>query len=376
MSIELTIAPSMIEWAIKRAGMRIDEVTFKYPHVGDWLSEKKKPTLAQLEKFSGSVHLPFGYFFLQSPPQEVFPIPFYRTHGSTIVQPGLDVLDTVKLLQGRQEWLTEHLQNEGEEPLPFVGKFGLHNRANEIAQDMRSSLRFDPNWASKLSNWTKAKLALTEGIENLGIVVCFNGVYENNNLRKLKVEEMRGFVLVDPYVPFLFVNNNDSKSAQIFTIAHELAHIWLGESAAFDTHQLLPANDPIEQLCDQIAAEFLVPSDLFREQWNESASLQSAARFFKVSELVVARRALDLGLMTKPDYFSFYNSYTKRDFEQKTTNGGGNFYALAKVRLGKRFLTQTAKALQEGNLLHRDAYKLTGLKGDTLRKVFEHTLAK
>lgn len=87
----------------------------------------------------------------------------------------------------------------------------------------------------------------------------FNGVVENNSHRKISVYECRGFVLVDEMAPFMFINNADWKSAQMFSIVHELAHIWTGHSAGFDFRRLQPADDPIEKLCDQIAAEFLVP---------------------------------------------------------------------------------------------------------------------
>ncbi len=55
----------------------------------------------------------------------------------------------------------------------------------------------------------------------------------------------------------MFINNSDGKAAQMFTISHELAHIWTGHSAGFDFRELLPANDPVELLCDKVAAEFL-----------------------------------------------------------------------------------------------------------------------
>jgi Zn-dependent peptidase ImmA (M78 family) len=376
MSIELNIAPDLIQWAIERAGLPLEEVVLKDPRIGDWLNDKKKPTLAQLEAFSNKINMPFGYFFLPRQQQEILPVPFFRTQGGQNTRTSLELIDTVKLMQGRQEWLTEYLQDEGEEPLPFVGKFNIHDSALSIAKDLRDTLGFKPDWASAYPTWTDAKRVLTEHIENLGIVVCFNGVYENNNKRKLKVDEMRGFVLVDPYVPFLFINNNDSKSAQIFTLAHELAHIWLGESAAFDTRQLLPADHPLERLCDQVAAEFLVPSDLFREQWAKSPGLQPAARFFKVSTLVAARRALDLNLIPRSEYFNFYQSFIQQDLNKKPQTSGGNFYDTAKVRLGRLFIAKTAKALKQGNLLYRDLYKLTGLKGDTLQKLIEHTITK
>ena len=80
----------------------------------------------------------------------------------------------------------------------------------------------------------------------------------------------------------MFINNADSKSAQMFTIVHELAHIWTGHSAGFDFRKLQPADDPIEILSNQVAAEFLVPENTFNEKWNNNPNIRSASRYFKV----------------------------------------------------------------------------------------------
>lgn len=92
-------------------------------------------------------------------------------------------------------------------------------------------------------------------IEDKGIITVFNGIVENNTSRPIPVDECRGFVW-DEMAPFMFINNADWKSAQMFTIVHELAHIWTGHSAGFDFRKLQPADDPIEILCDKVAAEF------------------------------------------------------------------------------------------------------------------------
>jgi Zn-dependent peptidase ImmA (M78 family) len=107
-----------------------------------------------------------------------------------------------------------------------------------------------------LKTWQEAQDHLIKHVEDKGIITVFNGVVENNTSRPIPVDECRGFVLVDEIAPFMFINNADYKSAQMFTIVHELAHIWTGHSAGFDFRKLQPADDPIEVLCDKVAAEF------------------------------------------------------------------------------------------------------------------------
>ncbi len=198
------------------------------------------------------------------------------------------------------------------------------------------------------------------------IMINFNGIVENNTHRVIPVNECRGFVLVNEMVPFMFVNAADAKAAQLFTIIHELAHIWLGESAGFDNQNLLPANDPIEKLCDQVAAEFLVPAISFNEIWANSADIHKLARYFKVSPIVIARRALDLGKMNKGEFFQFYNHYIEGIRLKKESQGsGGDFYATARKRISVSFAAYVDQAVKQNKLLYRDAYKITGLRGDT-----------
>jgi Zn-dependent peptidase ImmA (M78 family) len=171
--------------------------------------------------------------------------------------------------------------------------------------------------------------------------------------------------------PFMFINNADGKAAQMFTIVHELAHIWTGNSAGFDFRKLQPANDPIELLCDKVAAEFLVPENTFNKVWSYNPSIKYASRYFKVSEIVVARRALDTGKITKKQFFDFYEEYTNREFTKKENQSpGGDFYATTRKRLSITFASHINNAVKTGKLLYRDAYKLTSLKGDTFQTFF------
>lgn len=366
MSTEVNINPNMITWAIGRAGYELQDFLLKYPMVQNWLDLIKKPTVKQLEKFSNVVHIPFGYLFLPEPPQESVPFPFFRTGNNPTNKVSLNVYDTILIQQRRQDWLLEYLSDSGAEPLPFVGKFDHDTNYNVIVDDIRQTLELHNDWASEFNTVEETLNFIAKKIEDIGIIVNFNGVVENNTHRPIPVEECRGFVLVDKIVPFMFVNASDAKAAQLFTIIHELAHIWLGESAGFNNQNLLPANDPIETLCDQIAAEFLVPEQSFLRIWNVTASIITTARYFKVSQIVTARRALDLGLINKQAFFQVYNNIMNAlRLKKEVQGGGGDFYATARKRVSVTFGAYVNRAVRENKLLYRDAYKITGLRGNT-----------
>jgi Zn-dependent peptidase ImmA (M78 family) len=375
MKSEVNIETSMLTWAITRAGYELLEFTEKMPKVADWISGVKKPTLKQLEKFSKKVHIPFGYLFLSEPPKEELPIPFFRTNGNNLDKVSINVYDTILLLQQRQNWLKDYLMDNEFDQLNFVGSHNNRFDVNSIVDDIRSVLQLDENWASNHRTWQEALNHLVEVIEDKGIITVFNGVVENNTSRSIEVDECRGFVLVDKVAPFMFINNGDSKAAQMFTIVHELAHIWTGHSAGFDFRKLQPAADPIETLCDKVAAEFLVPELAFNNIWEHTPLINRVARHFKVSEIVIARRALDTGKISKSEFFAFYKEYNDKEFIKKQNQGsGGDFYATAKKRLSFTYATHVNNAVKSGQLLHRDAYKLTSMKGDTFEKFFIKTM--
>ncbi len=368
---EVNVNANMLTWAIARAGYESQAFTEKFPNVQLWLEGEKKPTVKQLEDFSKKVHLPFGYLFLPEPPKEKLPIPFFRSNGNQADKVSINVYDTILLMQQRQDWLIDYLKDNDFEQLSFVGKFRNITNVKSIVADIRNKLNLPENWASKFKTWQEAQDHLVLHIEDKGIITVFNGVVENNGFRKIPVDECRGFVLVNDMAPFMFINNADWKSAQMFTIVHELAHIWTGHSAGFDFRKLQPADDPIEILCDKVAAEFLVPENSFNEAWSYNPSISYASRFFKVSEIVIARRALDTGKLTRSQFFTFYEEYSKRELAKKEQqSSGGDFYATTKKRLSLTFASHINNAVKSGNLLYRDAYKLTSLKGDTFQNFF------
>ncbi len=327
--------------------------------------------MKQLEDFSRKVYVPFGYLFLQTPPTETLPIPFFRSEGGN-TSININVYDTILLLQQRQEWLRGYLTDNDYPELPFVGKYANIRHVPEIVKDMRDTLGLRENWAADFKTWEEALKHLSASIESVGIVPVFNGVVENNTHRVIPVEECRGFVLVDRYAPFMFINNADFKAAQMFTVVHELAHIWTGHSAGFDFRKIQPAPNATELLCDRIAAEFLVPADAFNLVWQKYPDVKYLSGHFKVSEIVIARRALDTGKWNRETFITFYNAYKHRAFLKKEAQvtSGGDFYATARKRLSTIYVTHIKNAVTSSKLLYRDAYKLTGMKGDTFEKFF------
>lgn len=372
------VQPALLRWARERAGFSVAQLLGKFPKLTEWESGRTQPTFRQLERFARATFVPFGYLFLNAPPVEDPPIPHYRTTGGTGPRrPSPHLLDTIYMLQQRQWWMREYLIEEGHDPLPFVASAPADAPPKVIAERMHDVLGFGPRWAETQDGWEAALRTLRQRMDEAGIVVVTNGVVGNNARRTLDVDEFRGFVLVDEYVPFVFVNNGDAKSAQMFTLAHELAHVFYGSSASFDLRSLQPARDDTEQACNRAAAEFLVPECEVRRVWNDLKDMPDPfsvlARHFKVSVIVAARRALDVRLITKAAFREFYDDWQRRERRQGSrASGGGNFYDNQHLRLGRRFTAAVVRKTQSGEMSYTEAYRLTGLHGRTFEQYATH----
>jgi len=343
------------------------------PKIHEWLAGEIQPTLKQLEKFAQKTHTALGYFFLPEPPEETIPIPDFRTVSERHpAQPSPDLLDTIYAMQRRQSWLREDRMECGAEPLEFVGSATQQDDPSAVGREMRRLLGFETGWASRVRTWQDAVGELRGAMEDIGIMAVINGVVGNSPNRVLDVGEFRGFALSDPYAPLIFVNGADAKSAQMFTLAHELAHLWLGESALSDAEPASLPDQSLENWCNRAAAEFLVPEEELRQYWpsvrHSEAPFETAARQFKVSPIVAGRRAMDLLLVDRSVFFDFYQSYIQRERQNKKKSTGGNFYNNQNTRVGRLFTTQVIRAAMEGRIGFREAYHLTGLNGGTFQK--------
>jgi Zn-dependent peptidase ImmA (M78 family) len=373
----VTVRPEVIRWAQERSGVTYEELQKRFPKFGLWESGKAMPTLRQLTDLAKKTLTPLGYFFLPAPPEDKLPIPDFRTvDNEPVKRPSPNLLETVQTMQRRQGWMRDYLIEQGEPPLTFVGSVRLTDEVNATAVRMRELLGVSDDWAQHHTTWTAALSALCRAVDKAGVIVAINSVVGNNSHRKLETNEFRGFVLSDEYAPLVFINGADAKAGQMFTLAHEVAHLFIGKGGVFNFRDFLPVDNAVEQFCNRVAAEFLVPERELSSFWAEAKGatepFQVLARRFKVSPIVAARRALDLNLIGKTAFFDFYREYQEDERRQRSTKAGsGDFYATQNFRIGRRFAAAVVRASKEGRLLYSEAYHLTGLYGKTFDRYAE-----
>lgn len=372
--MNLTLEPQIIRWARERAGLDASALAkklgVKVERIAEWEQTGQLP-YKKAELLAAKTYTPFGHLFLKTPPEDKLPIPDFRTlRDAPVRRPSPDLLETVLLMQRRQAWMRDFLIEEGEPPLSFVGSATVSGGPEAVARNMRRVLGFRDGWAAQESTWTEALIHLRQRMEGAGVLTVINGVVGNNTRRKLRPDEFRGFALCDAYAPLIFVNGSDFKAAQMFTLVHEFAHLWIGKDGVSNFEALQPLPDTIEKWCNAVAAEFLVPARELRAVWphaqRANEPYQYLAGRFKVSALVAARRVLDLSLCTRNEFFDFWAAYQEDERRrQKQKPSGGNFWATQNVRVGPRFGAAVVRSAREGKLLYRDAYNLTGLSGRT-----------
>jgi Zn-dependent peptidase ImmA (M78 family) len=379
MSTRVEVNPELLAWARQRSGLAFADVAHRFPMLAAWERGDQQPTLKQLEKFAQATHTPVGFLFLPEPPVERVPIPDYRTMRDTRVrQPSADLLDTVYLCQQRQDWYRDFAILNREHSVEHVGSLSVGVPVTAAANSIRTALEFDAD--DRGSSRAEALRVLIEHAEALGFLVMVNGVVGSNTHRKLNPEEFRGFALADPMAPLVFVNGADTKAAQIFTLLHELAHLWLGGTALDDVDLAARGWQDTERWCNQVAAEILVPLAVLRGALIQGEALadttERLSRRFKASTLVILRRLHDAGTLSWDDYRSAYGAELLRIaglLQEGRVSSGGNFYNTQPTRFGRRFTRAVITSTLEGHTLYRDALQLLSFKKvSTLNELASH----
>jgi Zn-dependent peptidase ImmA (M78 family) len=363
--MRVDVKPTMLAWALERSGLEPSTIALRFPKLPDWLEGSLSPTFKQLEDFAKATYAPLGSFFLPAPLVETIPIPDFRVMGGGWPRkPSPNLLETIYACQQRQEWYRDHALAEREDSLSFVGSESVESDILSVAASMRSALGLDLEERGRFPTWTDALRSFIDRADTIGILVMCSGVVLNNNRRHLDPEEFRGFALSDPLAPLVFINGADTKAAQMFTLAHELAHIWLGQSALSDLPPSRALEGRVELWCNKVAAELLVPASDLRGAYIEEQEFETQtsrlARRYKVSSLVIIRRLFEIGILSRERYWHEYQTEEARlrGFPKKS---GGNFYLTQAARVSKRFARALVISAMEGQTLHRDAFQLLGI---------------
>ena len=344
-----------------------------------WKTGEKQPTLKQLEAMSRKTRIPFGYFLLQTPPDEDIALAEYRTVGSKKSQkPSRELIDILDQMTAIQDWMREELKREQSDATSFVGSCSLHDSTGEIARRIRDDLALKTNWYRGGKNAEDNFNRLRNTLVQHGLLVFTGGKVGANTHRPLDVNEFRAFTLIDTHAPLIFINTTDTANGRLFSLLHETVHVWLGKNSLFNNPEWSDERvSLLEQKCNAVAAELLVPAADFSEVWDSSIPVEDmigqAARHFRCSEAVILRRAYTTKKIPRNLYTRML-AFQKEQWEQTKAHkkkSGGDFYKTLLSNLDHRFLAALERSVIQGNTQDTDAYRLTATNRRTYKGVLE-----
>ena len=377
-----TLNAEVLEWAVARSGLSDEQIVKAFPKYHAWLDGSWKPTVKQLRDFAKKTHVSVSELFASELPDYALQIADFRTVDDASAQdPSPELFDTIDAMMGRQEWMRDYFLHEGYAPIDFVGSYTGEALSEEtrgrIVNDLHELLGLDESWAAPCKTVADALKTLKDRVEAAGISVVINGVVNDNTHRVLEIDEFRGFVLADDMAPIVFINGRDTKSAQIFTLVHELCHLAFAQTGVSNAPDDEDSGIDMERFCNAVAADFLVPTGMLASKVGGAAgdvypALQAVTRACKVNFVVVARKAKDTGLIDDDTFFRVYRRY-KDDMPEaaKPGKGGGNYFLTKQYKLGSVFSEAVLTAVHSDYLSYRDAYDLTGMSAPSFKTYFE-----
>lgn len=379
-SVSIKVNPTILNWLMQEAqqgnvGSSIIDL------IKEWISGEKEPTFSQIEKVSKKINIPFGYFFLEKPPLEKCKIVDFRTVDSiSIHNPSRDLIDTVDLMSGIQEWMAEYNKENGASGYNFVGSIKTTDSVIPAAKTIREDLNLRLNWFEDFRNAREAFNSLRNTIADIGVIVMMNGIVGNNTHRTLNVSEFRAFALTDPYAPLIFINSRDADNGKLFSLLHELVHVWIGKDNFYnDVYGVSQKVSKEEQFCNAVAAEILVPDSIFIDEWSNQTGSNEAIIYelekkFICSRFTLLIKAFNTRRIEKAEFNRLLNLFkgqfeTMQNQKQSEISGGGDFYRTLATKWDRKVIQAMYSGVQSGRNQYRDVYRLTNTTGKTFHEL-------
>lgn len=373
------VNPAVIAWALKRSGLSrkaiAERISVDESELEAWARHGgPHPPFAKADALAKLLHVPFGFLYLPEAPTAELPLPDFRGFDHSY-KPTADLLELLNDTLVRQDWFREYEKETGGRTLKFVGSFTIKDTVEDVARSIRQHLGINAGLRDAANNWSDYLSTLSKRAEGIGVLVMRSGVVGNATHRPLLVKELLGFAIADPVAPVVFVNSADYKTSQVFTLAHELAHLWIGESAIANPDELDEVKrNRVETFCNRVAAEVLVPKAEYDAAWQQLAGapdlrVQKLARKFWVSTYVTLRRAHELQKVDDEEYQAIRIQEAAR--RKKDDGGGGNYYRNVQVRMSPRLTEAVLTQVHRGKIELRDAAQLLCMKVPTLVKFAE-----
>jgi Zn-dependent peptidase ImmA (M78 family)/transcriptional regulator with XRE-family HTH domain len=361
MAVKPKINREILKWARTSARISLEKVaktiskTTTADRVKEWESPEGKdsPSLAQLKKLARLYRRPIDIFSLPYIPKEFPRLKDFRSNKDEL---DTAVIFIMREIQEKQEWLSGFYRKSKNGKLPFAGKYNIKHDPAVVAADIRKtlgiSLKEKPD--KPLKYWiTKA--------EDKRIFIALSSNFHTR--LKLNSDVFKGFVIADPFAPFIFLNSDDWDQGQLFTLVHELAHVWIGVSGiSNDTGLITSASGihPVEKFCHEVALHALLPEEDIKTFVPEKGdfnfkNITKASRRLGVHNQNIVMRMHGLGLIDKYDDLlkaanDSWKEFLDKESKKPKPSGGPNYYIIVLRRNSRSFATVVMENYKRGKI--------------------------
>jgi len=384
------VNPGILVWARESAGLSPEKAVSKIAisdtkgataldRLAQLESGAMAPTRPMLEKMAHHYHQPLLTFYLAFPPRKGNRGEDFRKLPKKPSRSNEALVDIVlRDLCSRQMMVRGILEEEQEARiLDCIGSARDEADPVALAARIAKTITFDLTRYRKTPDLERARSYLRSRAEDVGIFVIFVDNLGSHHT-KISVENFRGFALADHVAPFIAVNANDSIGAQIFTIVHELAHLWIGSTGVSGKESARQ----VEKFCNDVASAFLLPEgteEMFRLADMPAREvvdmIQTFAHTRKVSNTMVAYTLHRDEVITFETYQRiaqlFSSSYqTQRKTKEFRKKGSGPAYSkLRRHRAGPALVNFVDRMLKSGAITTIKAGKILGVRGHSVGSI-------
>ena len=378
------ITAKVFKWARESAKMTKEiaasKIAVSVDKLQEWESGGSYPTIRQAQTLAKAYRRPFALFFLPDIPSDFQPLQDFRKKGSKELSTSSVFI--IREIQQKQAWISDVNEENGEDKVPFIGRFSINDNPVVVAEDILKTLEVDPlNY--KTNN---PILEWIDSAEPKGIFISRTSFIHSR--LKLDSEELQGFAISDYYAPFVFINSDDWDAPQLFTLVHELAHLWIAETGISNDIEpsIKKTNEynPIELFCNEVAANALMPIDYIKNLesnvFENSQEVFKSAKNIGVSSFALLVRALNLKIITLNSYNKLkvqadkdYRDFLQREEEKKKKakdkKGGPNYFLLQLNRNSRLFTQTVLDAFRGGSIEPTQASSLLNVKVNKFPKL-------
>ena len=377
-----------LKWAREKSGL---DFPYIYKKTG-WSSKKEKiqkwenghdfPTINELRKL-GKVYKRLWILFILKENVSNLGFKFlefrkiFSTEQIASAPPSLfEFLDEIK---NKHDFLIEFANVLGLKSNQLVGLCRDVNDKKTLAEKIILRTEIDMNTFWEKRTRLDGFNYLTECLERKNIFVSLTS---SNYHKKIPIQQMRGVLLNSDVAPIIGINTKEkSYGARIFTIFHELVHLFRGDSfngnveiTKINFRNKLGVKNDKESFSDSVAALILVPDNELKKIDGPIGKelIEKECKRLKVNHQPLLYRMQDFGLLNREEVNDLLDSLKEDRIEPsslpKNKEGGPDGGRLKMLQNGRAFIHAVNALYSQGEITFTQALNVLDIKAKTYKK--------